>query len=139
MKLNYMRIIALFIALATIGMLASCSNSDKGEETGTNAVFVGSWTLVKATFTGETAQPSDFQGFTVTLTSGNTYSVTNPTNFPSPTSIAGEYQAGGGFLTFDGATSVRLANVSGNTMVWEWEVSRPGKTTATYRYTFERN
>ena len=138
MKLNYMRLLALFIALAVASMFSSCSSLNDGDGDEVASAFVGSWTLVKATFTGETAQPSDFEGFTITLTSGGTYSLTNPLSFPSPTNIAGEYQASSGFLTFDGGTSVR-ATSTGNTMVWEWEVSKPGKTTATYRYTFERN
>jgi hypothetical protein len=140
MKFNYLRIIALFVALATVGMFASCSsNNGGGGEGETTAAFVGSWTLVKVTFTGETAQPSDFQGFTITLGATKNYSLANPLAFPSPTNAAGTYQSANGSLSFDTGTSVRLVSTSGNTMVWEWEVSRPGKITATYRYTFERN
>lgn len=139
MKFNYVRIIALFILLVSTGLFTACSSSSDDNGGGANeAAFVGEWKLIKATFTGETANPSEFAGFSIDLKSAGTYVLTNPLGFPSPTGLAGNYQSDDQFLTFDATTSVRLVSLSGNTMSWEWQVSKPGKITATYRYTFER-
>jgi hypothetical protein len=139
MKFNYVRIFALFILLVSVGVFSSCSSvsSDKNNDP-TDAAFVGDWKLVKATFTGEVAEAADFAGFTVALNSEGTYVLANPTAFPSPTLVGGTYQSSTGFITFDTGVAVRLTSLTGNTMVWEWQVSKPGKITATYRYTFER-
>ncbi len=139
MKFNYVRIIALFILLVSTGLFTSCSSfsNDNGGNT-TDAAFVGNWKLVRATFLGEIADPADFAGFSIALNSGGAYALTNPTNFSSPTSASGTYQSDNQFLTFDTGVSVRLVELSGNTMSWEWQVTKPGKVTATYRYTFER-
>jgi hypothetical protein len=140
MKFNYVRIFTLFILLVGVGVFTSCSSLNGGDSEGndTEAAFVGKWKLVKATFTGEVAEATDFAGFSIALNSGGNYVLTNPTAFPTPTGAAGTYQSGAGFITFDAGTSVNLVSLSGNTMVWEWQVSKPGKITATYRYTFER-
>lgn len=139
MKFNYVRIFTLFILLASVAIFTSCSSlTSDNKNNDTNAAFVGDWKLVKATFTGEIAAPADFAGFSISLKSNNSYLLTNPTAFPSPTAQVGTYQADGGFLTFDTNVAVRLVTLSGNEMTWEWEVSKPGKITATYRYTFER-
>lgn len=139
MKFNYVRIFTLFILLASVGVFTSCS-SLSGDDNGSDitAAYVGDWKLVKATFTGEVAEPADFAGFSIALNSAGTYILTNPTAFPSPTGAAGTYQSDNSFITFDTNVSVNLVSLSGNTMVWEWQVSQPGKITATYRYTFER-
>lgn len=139
MKFNYLRLVALFLMMIGAGAFTSCSSlSDGGEGTGTDSAYVGDWRLVKATFTGEVPDASEFAGFSIALNSEGTYVLTNPTNFPSPTAQAGVYVIEGAFLIFDGATEVAVTGVSGNSMTWEWQVARPGKITATYRYTFER-
>ncbi|AFM04506.1 hypothetical protein Fleli_2124 [Bernardetia litoralis DSM 6794] len=139
MKFNYVRIVALFILLVSVGVFTSCSsfNGDDENDT-TGSAYAGDWKLVKATFTGETAEAADFAGFSIALNSAGTYVLTNPTAFPSPTEIAGTYTSTGQFLIFDGSVEINVTSISGNTMVWEWQVSKPGKITATYRYTFER-
>lgn len=138
MKFNYVRIFALFMLLISVGIFSSCSSlSDNGDDN-TNAAYVGNWKLVKATFTGEVADATEFEGFTISLNSTGTYVLTNPTAFFSPTNMAGTYQSTAGFLTFDTGTAVNLVSMSGNSMTWEWQVSKPGKITATYRYTFEK-
>ncbi len=140
MKFNYVRIFTLFILLVSIGVFTSCSSlsGDSNGGNDTNAAYVGDWKLVKATFTGEVADEAEFAGFSIALNSGGTYVLTNPTAFTTPTGVAGTYQSSGRFLTFDTGTEVNVTDLSGNTMVWEWQVSKPNKTTATYRYTFER-
>jgi len=134
MKFNYVRIFALFILLVSVGMFTSCGH---GGDTSQNSPFVGSWKLVKVTLTGETPDVSEFQGFSIALNSAGSYSLSNPTNFPSPTGAAGTYTSNAGSLSFNPGNSVQVS-ISGNTMVWEWQVAKPGKTTASYRYTFER-
>lgn len=139
MKFNYVRIFTLFILLISVGVFTSCSSlSDNSNDDNADAAYVGDWKLVKATFTGEVAEAADFAGFAIALNSEGTYVLTNPTVFPTPTEVAGTYQSSADFITFDATTSVKLVSLSGNTMVWEWQVSKPGKITATYRYTFER-
>jgi hypothetical protein len=139
MKFNYVRILTLFILLVSVGVFTSCSSIGSDDEGGSaNAAYVGDWKLVKATFTGEVAEAADFAGFAISLNSEGTYVLTNPTAFPTPTEVAGTYQSSDSFITFDTNISVKLVSLSGNTMIWEWQVSKPGKITATYRYTFER-
>lgn len=137
MKFNYVRIFTLFILLLSVGVFTSCSSLNGGDNNGQDSAFVGKWKLVKVTLTGETPDVSEFQGFSLDLNSGGTYVLANPTGFPSPTGVAGTYQSDGRFLVFNPGTSVE-ASISGNSMVWEWQVSKPNKITATYRYTFER-
>ncbi len=139
MKFNYVHILSFFMLL-TVGVFTSCSSlNNDSKNNDTNAAFIGEWKLVKATFTGEVATPADFEGFVIELKSDKSYVITNPLAFPSPAAaLAGAYQNDEGFLTFDATVSVRLATLSGNSMTWEWEVAKPGKITATYRYTFER-
>ncbi len=140
MKFNYVRLFTLFILLISVGVFTSCSSlSDSDEDdNNTNAAYVGNWKLVKATFTGEIAEASEFAGFSIALNSAGTYVVTNPTAFPSPTGLAGSYEISNRFLTFDSDMAVNLTAISGNSMSWEWQVAKPGKITATYRYTFEK-
>lgn len=138
MKFNYVRIFTLFILLLSIGVFTSCSSLNGSGDDNTNAAYVGEWKLVKATFTGEFPDAADHAGFSIALNSGGTYALTNPTAFPSPTEMNGSYTSDNQFLIFDTGVSVNVVSLSGNTMVWEWQVSQPGKVTATYRYTFER-
>jgi len=134
-----MRVAMFFVLLLSVATFTtSCSSFGGGGDTPTDAAYVGDWKLVKATFTGEVAEPADFAGFSIALNSAGTYVLTNPTTFPSPTGVAGTYQSDNSFIIFDTNVSVNLVSLSGNTMVWEWQVSQPGKITATYRYTFER-
>ncbi|WP_375562853.1 hypothetical protein ACE193_10115 [Bernardetia sp. OM2101] len=138
MKFNYVRIVALFILLVSVGVFTSCSSLNDTDGDNTDTVYVGNWKLVKATFTGEVADPSEFAGFSLALNSEGTYVLTNPTAFSSPTGVAGTYTSTGQFLIFDGNVEINVTSIDGNTMVWEWQVSKPGKITATYRYTFEK-
>jgi hypothetical protein len=141
MKFNYVRIFTLFILLVSVGVFTSCSSiSDNDDDTDTSVnALAGNWKLVGASFSGgEVADASEFEGFTLAFNSTGTYELTNPKSFYSPTAASGTYQSSGQFLTFDGGTSVTLLSLGGNSMVWEWQVSRPGKITATYRYTFEK-
>ncbi|WP_338761459.1 hypothetical protein WAF17_15545 [Bernardetia sp. ABR2-2B] len=138
MKFNHVRIFAFFILLIGVGAFTSCSSLSQDTDEATNGAFVGSWKLTEAKFGSETAKPESFAGFVVALNSSNTYVITNPTSFPVPSKPVGTYEASGGSLIFDGSTSVRLVNTSGNSMTWEWEVSIPGKATTTYIYTFTR-
>lgn len=139
MKFNYVRIFTLFILLVSVGVFTSCSSLSGGDGNGnTDTAYVGDWKLVKATFTGEIADEAEFAGFSIALNSGGTYVLTNPKAFTTPTGSAGTYQSNGRFLSFDGSAEINVTELSGNTMVCEWQVSKPGKITATYRYTFER-
>ena len=139
MKFNYVRTLAFFILLISVGAFTSCSSLTSNSDGVTDGAFVGSWTLTKANFGTEVADPATFQGFTVALNSSNTYVITNPQSNDVPSKLSGTYEASNGLLVFDGSTSVRLVTLSGNTMTWEWEVSKPGKQTTTYTYTFERS
>lgn len=139
MKFNYLRIVALFILFVGVGAFTSCSSlTNDGQDDDVNTAYVGDWKLVKATFTGEVAEASDFAGFTIALNSSGTYVLTNPSNFASPTEAVGTYSVDGNLLTFTPGAQVAVMSMSGNTMTWEWQVAKPGKMTATYRYTFER-
>lgn len=139
MKFNYVRILAFFILLISVGAFTSCSSLTSDSNGVTDGAFVGSWTLIKANYGTEVAEQSSFQGFTVSLNSSNSYVITNPMSNHVPSKLSGTYEASNGLLVFDGSTSVRLVTLSGNTMTWEWEVSKPGKQTTTYTYTFERS
>ncbi|WP_291724372.1 hypothetical protein [Bernardetia sp.] len=141
MKFNYLRIAALFILFIGVGAFTSCSSltNDSNDDDNANAAYVGEWKLVSATFTGETAEPADFAGFAIKLNSTGTYVLTNPNNFTSPTDdLVGTYNVNGSFITFNPGAEVNVTGIGGNTMSWEWQVAKPGKMTATYRYTFER-
>ncbi len=140
MKFNYVRIVTLFLLLASVGVFTSCS-SLTGDDTDNNAnsAYAGNWRLVKATFLGEVPDASEYAGFSIDLNSTGTYNLTNPTGFPSPTAgLSGSYQTNGNFLIFDGDIEVNVTSINGNTMTWEWQMVKPGKASSTNRYTFQR-
>jgi hypothetical protein len=98
----------------------------------------GTWKVTYAKFGDEEAPAGMYDGFLIVFKSNGSYSVTNPKGSAvTPTTApTGTWKEGArNTVIFDGTVTVR--EVSGtlrsNKVVFEWEVSIPGKVTTTYR------
>jgi hypothetical protein len=97
----------------------------------------GTWKVVYAKFGDEEAPRGMYDRFTIQFKNNGTYNVVNPDGSVAFTSsLSGSWKEGSNnTVIFDGTITVReLKNLrAANKLVFEWEVSIPGKVTTTYR------
>jgi hypothetical protein len=97
----------------------------------------GTWKVSFAKFGDENAPTGMYDGFTLRFTNDGNYLRVNPNGAISPALLAnGKWVQGtGNSIVFDGNITVREVSValSNSKLVFEWEVSIPGKVTTTYR------
>jgi hypothetical protein len=97
----------------------------------------GTWKVAYAKFGDEEAPAGMYDGFTIQFKSATEYITVNPKGAITPASLpTGQWKQGtGNIVVFDGNITVRevSSTLSSNKIVFEWEVSIPGKVTTTYR------
>lgn len=97
----------------------------------------GTWKVSFAKFGDEDAPNGMYDRFTIQFTSNGNYVTVNPNGAISPALLAtGKWTQGtGNTIVFDGNITVREVSrvLSASKVIFEWEVSIPGKVTTTYR------
>ncbi len=128
-----------FLLLFVLVNVAACTN--KSADVVTLASILtqnnGIWKVSYAKFGDEEAPAGMYDGFTIQFKSTTDYITVNPKGAITPAILpTGKWKQGSGnTVVFDDNITVREINrvLSNSKIVFEWEVSIPGKVTTTYR------
>jgi hypothetical protein len=132
--------------LAAMIFVSACSNLTDGGGQLINilqnilAQGNGTWRVASASFGDEEASLNMFDDYRITFRPDGTYQVANPKGAPSFTRRAGGRYAvtAERVLVFDGgettAREITRGNLRPDRLIFEFDVTLPGKSTTTYRF-----
>ncbi|WP_448519565.1 hypothetical protein [Rhodoflexus sp.] len=138
------------VALVSAFLVAACGNL---QSSGGEAINIlqnilaqgnGTWRVASASFGDEEASLNMFDDYRITFRPDGTYQVTNPKGAPSFTRRAsGRYAVTmERVLVFDGgettAREMTRGNLRPDRLIFEFDVTLPGKSTTTYRFELVR-
>ncbi len=135
-RLSFLLLLCLF--------LASCTNTSKESiEVTLSSILAqgsGKWKVSFVKFGDQEVSQALYTRFQLEFRSGNIYVITNPDGVVSPSQIlsgsSGRWvEITKNLIQFDGKTTIREVSqsLSSTKVIFEWEVTIPGKVTTTYR------
>ncbi|MCS7019038.1 MAG: hypothetical protein RMJ87_06425 [Cytophagales bacterium] len=142
------RFIICLTGLLIVLSITGCADKNNASDT-INLLFTilsqrgGTWRVNSATFGNEEAPLNMFADYRITFRPDGSYQVTNPAGAPSFTrNASGKYMAFDRLLTFDDGVTVAREISTGalnpNRLLFEFDVTLPGKATTTYRFELVR-